>query len=72
MEKKLNLADLTGKHLIDCTIPHENVYKVTKVSVEADFIWIEPTGKYRNMLSPKLYEGQLFRSLVRKGRIILN
>lgn len=72
MAKKLNLDDLTGKHLIDCTIPYENVYKVTKVSVEADFIWIEPTGKYRNMLSPKIYEGQLFRSLVRKGRIILN
>ena len=72
MAKKLNLADLTGKHLIDCTIPHENVYKVTKVSVEADFIWIEPTEKYRNMLSPKIYEGRLFRSLVRKGRIVLN
>ena len=70
--KKLNLADLTGKHLIDCTIPHENVYKVTKVSEEADFIWVEPTDKYKNMLSTKIWEGKLFKSMVRKGRIILN
>lgn len=70
--KKLNLADLTGKYFIDCTIPHENVYKVTKVSVEAGFIWVEPTDKYKNMLSPKIWEGELFKSLVRKGRIILN
>ena len=70
--KKLNLAVLTGKHLIDCTIPHENVYKVTKVSEEADFIWVEPTDKYKNMLPLKIWEGKLFKSLVRKGRIILN
>ena len=70
--KKLNLADLTGKYFIDCTIPHENVYKVTKVSVEAGFIWVEPPDKYKNMLSPKIWEGKLFKSLVRKGRIILN
>lgn len=72
MTKKLNLADLTGKYLIDCTVKGENCYKVTKVSVEADFIWIEPTEKYKNMLDSKIYEGRLFKSLVRKGLIILN
>lgn len=70
--EKPNLTDLTGKYLIDCTIPHENVYMVTKVSVEADLIWVKPTNKYKNMLSPKLWEGELFKSLVHKGRIILN
>lgn len=70
--EKLNLTDLTGKYFIDCTIPHENVYMVTKVFVEADLIRVEPTNKYKNMLSPKLWEGKLFKSLVHKGRIILN
>lgn len=70
--KKLNLTDLAGKYFIDCTTPHENVYKVTKVFVGADLIRVEPTDKYKNMLSPKLWEGKLFRSLINKGRIILN
>lgn len=70
--EKSNLTDLAGKYFIDCTIPHENVYMVTKVFVEADLIRVEPTNKYKNMLSPKLWEGKLFKSLILKGKIILN
>ena len=66
------MTNLTGRYFIDCTISGENVYRVTRVNEAADLVWVEPTEKFKNTQSPRIYEGKLFKSLVRKGRIILN
>ena len=67
----MKMTDLVGKYMIDCTIRGENVFVITKVN-KITGVYVEPTEKFKNTQSSKIFDYDLFKDLLKRNRVLVN